>query len=160
MLSDNPSSITKYDLGVPEQLLLKAGDAFICSQRMAHYYSKNYSSSISTSIVYFRISHIDHAVLKEPALDSIWLEFKSAQDYVDNDEMEQFMASATEKIDRVSMKDMHSTEDLPVPSNNENSVESPIQIPRVREKEEGNSEYIMISPVSTTDVDGKDCHEI
>lgn len=42
-------------------------------------------SSQPTTIVYFRISHVDHAVMKDPALQSMWLEYKYASLYLDDE---------------------------------------------------------------------------
>jgi len=66
------------------QLILKAGDVFLCTQRCAHIYAMN-KSATPTTIVYFRVSHVDHEVLKHTALDAIWVEYKSASYYLESE---------------------------------------------------------------------------
>lgn len=63
---------------------LKAGDAFFCTQRLATLLATN-TRSEPTTFAFFEISNVDHAVLKEPALQSMWLEYKNASRYL-NDE--------------------------------------------------------------------------
>lgn len=89
LFSENPKNHQKPHLGEPVQLTLKAGDVFLCTQRLAHYYSPNIPNESSlnptpTTIVYFKISHVDHQVLKDPALDSVWLEYQGASRYLDD----------------------------------------------------------------------------
>ena len=62
---------------------MRAGDVFICSQRTAYLHTLNLGPS-PTSIVYFRISHIDHGFLKNTALESMWVEYKSAGYYIES----------------------------------------------------------------------------
>ena len=64
----------KPTLGQPQQLMLKKGDAFICSQKCATQRAPNCGGMPST-IVYFKISHVDHNSLKSLALDGVWVEF-------------------------------------------------------------------------------------
>ena len=64
----------KPNLGPPTQLLLKKGDAFICSQKCATQRSPNCGDATS-AIVYFKISHIDHSSLKALSLDGTWVEY-------------------------------------------------------------------------------------
>lgn len=66
----------KPDIGTPVQILMKKGDCFLCTAKCAIQYAANCSSK-PTEIVYFKISHIDHNVLKNVALDSVWVEFPS-----------------------------------------------------------------------------------
>jgi hypothetical protein len=82
ILSRSPQESKKADLGEPVQLLMQAGDVFLCTQRMAYLHALNYSSEV-TMIAYYRISHVDHAVLKEPALQSMWLEYPQASRYLE-----------------------------------------------------------------------------
>jgi hypothetical protein len=65
------------------QLRLKAGDAFLCTQRLAYLWATN-TAAMPCSIVFFRVSHVDHEVLKDPALSSLWLEYKYASHYMDS----------------------------------------------------------------------------
>ena len=62
---------------------MKAGDVFLCTQRCAYLQSINIGAN-PTSIVYFRVSHIDHAILKQSSLESIWVEYKSASYYLES----------------------------------------------------------------------------
>ena len=62
---------------------MRAGDVFFCSQRTAYLHNLNFSSS-ATTIAYFKISHLDHAVLKNTALESMWVEYKSASYYIES----------------------------------------------------------------------------
>lgn len=64
---------------------MKAGDIFLCTQRCAYLHSINNGDSLST-IIYFRVSHVDHAILKHSSLDSIWVEYKSASYYLESSE--------------------------------------------------------------------------
>lgn len=66
----------KPDIGNPVQILMKKGDCFICTAKCAIQYAANCSSK-PTEIVYFKISHIDHNVMKNVALESVWVEFPS-----------------------------------------------------------------------------------
>jgi hypothetical protein len=63
------------------KLTFNAGDVFFCTQRLATLIASN-TNCDATSFVFFEISHIDHEVLKEPALKSMWLEYKNASRYV------------------------------------------------------------------------------
>lgn len=65
------------------QLLLRAGDIFLCSQRCATLQASN-AGAVPTTIVYFRLSHLDHACLKNTALESLWVEYKSASYYLES----------------------------------------------------------------------------
>lgn len=65
------------------QLLLRAGDVFLCSQRCATLQSTN-AGPLPTTIVYFRLSHVDHGYLKTNALESLWVEYKSASYYLES----------------------------------------------------------------------------
>lgn len=82
IFSDDPYRVQKPNLGEPVQVKMKAGDIFLCTQRLARLQSTNTSGS-PTIIVYFKVSHVDHAVLKDAALQSMWLEFPGASLYVD-----------------------------------------------------------------------------
>ena len=62
----------------------KAGDAFFCTQRLAHLLATN-TKSDPTIFVFFEISHVDHAVLKDPALSSMWLEYKNVSYYLQDE---------------------------------------------------------------------------
>jgi hypothetical protein len=62
---------------------MRAGDVFFCSQRTAYLHTLN-ASATPTTIVYFKISHLDHAVLKNSALESLWVEYKSAAYYLES----------------------------------------------------------------------------
>jgi hypothetical protein len=64
------------------QLKLRAGDVFLCTQRLAYLFGTNNSFNPST-IVFFRVSNIDHDILKDPALESLWLEYRHASKYMD-----------------------------------------------------------------------------
>jgi hypothetical protein len=65
----------------PLQLILSAGDAFICTHRLAYMTAPNIRNSDSeynvSGIVYFEASHCDHDVIKIQALDDIWVEYSS-----------------------------------------------------------------------------------
>eukprot|EP01033_Poteriospumella_lacustris_P006378 gene6378-4583_t len=80
--SEDPSVQPRPNLGLPQQVCLKAGDTFVCTQRLATLFSIN-SSFSTTTMVFFRVSHIDHAQLKHAALDSPWVEFPLASYYLD-----------------------------------------------------------------------------
>jgi hypothetical protein len=56
---------------------------FLCSQRTAYLHSLNLGPA-PTTIVYFKISHLDHAVLKNTSLESLWVEYKAAAYYVES----------------------------------------------------------------------------
>jgi hypothetical protein len=56
---------------------------FLCSQRTANLHSLNLGPT-PTTIVYFKISHLDHAVLKNTSLESLWVEYKAAAYYVES----------------------------------------------------------------------------
>lgn len=84
MFSDDPKDVKKTDLGEPLQLIMHAGDVFVCTQRLAHLLALNTSSTPST-FVFFRVSHVDHAVLKDPALQSIWVEYAHASYFLENE---------------------------------------------------------------------------
>ncbi len=56
---------------------------FLCSQRNAFLHASNVGAA-ATTIVYFRISHIDHGILKNSALDSLWVEYKCAVYYTES----------------------------------------------------------------------------
>ena len=72
-------SSNKPDLGDPTGLSLRAGDAFLCTAKMAIQYGKHYTDGDMNQIVFFKIKHVDHdAGLKEMALDFIWCEYKAA----------------------------------------------------------------------------------
>jgi hypothetical protein len=58
-------------------LLLKKGDVFLCSQKVAIQRAPNNTSNPSI-IALFPIKHVDHEVMKEPALDGCWVEFVRA----------------------------------------------------------------------------------
>lgn len=60
---------------------MKAGDAFFCTQRLATLLSTN-TRSEPTIFAFFQISHVDHAVMKDPALTSMWLEYSNASRYL------------------------------------------------------------------------------
>ena len=66
------------------QLTLRRGDAFFCTQRLAYAAAPNISSSEPTVIVYFKLSHEDHEVLRDLALDDLWVEFKGATYYLES----------------------------------------------------------------------------
>lgn len=66
------------------QILLKKGDAFICTQRLAYLRCLNRFGSHPTTIVYFKVSHIDHDVLKDLSLDNLWVEYKAAPYYLES----------------------------------------------------------------------------
>jgi hypothetical protein len=61
---------------------MRAGDVFICSQRNAFLHTLNVGAA-PTTIVYFKISHLDHGILKNTALESLWVEYKSAPYYLE-----------------------------------------------------------------------------
>lgn len=85
MFSEDPDRARKPDLGSPTQITLRAGDAFLCTQRLAWMLNLN-TSHAPTTIVFFRLSHVDHAVLKAPALQSMWLEFPCASEYLESEQ--------------------------------------------------------------------------
>jgi len=87
-------------------LKLKAGDVFLCTQRLAYAHTRN-TSSQPTTIVYYRISHIDHAVLKDPALQSMWLEYKYASSYLEDDNAGICLAEDT--LDAYDINVVHDT---------------------------------------------------
>ena len=62
---------------------------FLCTQRCAHLYAMNNNSATPTTIVYFRVSHVDHEVLKHTALEAIWVEYKSASYYLESEKEEE-----------------------------------------------------------------------
>ena len=64
------------------QLIMRAGDVFLCSQRCAYLHTLNVGAA-PTTIVYFKISHLDHGILKNTALESLWVEYKSAAYYAE-----------------------------------------------------------------------------
>lgn len=66
------------DLGPPTQLILKKGDVFLCSQKCAIQRSPNETSNPAIMAI-FQIKHIDHEVMKVPALDGCWVEFVRAE---------------------------------------------------------------------------------
>jgi hypothetical protein len=74
---------------------LRAGDVFLCSQRTAYLHSLNLGAT-PTTIVYFKISHLDHAVLKNTSLESLWVEYKAAAYYVESANEE--AAEATQRV--------------------------------------------------------------
>ena len=49
----------------------------------------NNNSATPTTIVYFRVSHVDHEVLKHTALEAIWVEYKSASYYLESEKEEE-----------------------------------------------------------------------
>jgi aromatic ring hydroxylase len=68
---------------------------FFCSQRTAYLHSLNLGPT-PTTIVYFKISHLDHAVLKNTSLESLWVEYKAAAYYVESANEE--AAEATQRV--------------------------------------------------------------
>jgi hypothetical protein len=62
---------------------------FLCTQRCAYLHALNNNSATPTTIVYFRVSHVDHEVLKHTALEAIWVEYKSASYYLESQEQQQ-----------------------------------------------------------------------
>jgi len=78
LFSEIGYSASKPNLGLPMQLSLRAGDVFLCTQKMAMQMAANNSDELRI-MVFFRISHVDHAVLKGPALEGIWVEYKGFQ---------------------------------------------------------------------------------
>jgi hypothetical protein len=80
LYSEDPLMHQKPDLGEPQQLLLRAGDAVLVTQRLACLFAPNTSSAVQT-MAFIRVSHVDHEVLKGPALDGIWLEFRGSDKY-------------------------------------------------------------------------------
>lgn len=54
----------------------------MCSNRTAHMYIANCSNTPTVTLL-FEVSHIDHDILKNAALDSIWLEYQSATYYLE-----------------------------------------------------------------------------
>jgi hypothetical protein len=81
--SEDPQSSSRPNLGQPVEICLKAGDAIFCTQRLATLFTNNNSFS-TTTMVFFRISHVDHAQLKQAALESPWVEFPLASYYLDS----------------------------------------------------------------------------
>lgn len=67
------------------QICMRAGDVVICTQRLATLFSLNSVGAQPSQFVFFRVSHVDHAVLKNPALDSLWLEFPIASRFTERD---------------------------------------------------------------------------
>ena len=54
----------------------------IMTQRLAHYHTFN-ASSFPSTMAFFRIAHVDHEVLKDPALDGVWLEYRGTEKYLE-----------------------------------------------------------------------------
>ena len=63
------------DLGEPEQLCVERGDVVLLHQRLAHRGAPNCGCNIR-QMLYFRICHKDHTILKEVSLDDLWVEFE------------------------------------------------------------------------------------
>lgn len=84
LFSENPDVYNKPDLGMPpKQLLLRAGDAFLCTQRLAYSVTSNSAGLNNTTIIFFRIAHQDNDSMKAASLDNMWLQFSAAQSYID-----------------------------------------------------------------------------
>jgi hypothetical protein len=83
---------------------MKAGDAFFCTQRLAHLLARN-TKADPTMFVFFEISHVDHPVLKDPALQSMWLEYKNVAHYL-GDENAGIILHPTEVIAQTEERDL------------------------------------------------------
>lgn len=83
LFSEDPVMVKKVDLGEPVQLKLRAGDGFMCTQRLATLMAHNTTSDVA-SFAFFRVSHVDHAVMKEPALQSMWVEYQHASQFLES----------------------------------------------------------------------------
>jgi hypothetical protein len=83
---------------------MKAGDAFFCTQRLAHLLARN-TKADPTMFVFFEISHVDHPVLKDPALQSMWLEYKNVAHYL-GDENAGIILHPTEVIAQPEERDL------------------------------------------------------
>jgi len=71
---------------------------FLCTQRCAYLHALNNNSASPTTIVYFRVSHVDHEVLKHTALEAIWVEYKSASYYLESEEQQQVFDSIVRDV--------------------------------------------------------------
>jgi hypothetical protein len=70
------------NLGKATPVSIKAGDAFLCTAKLAITYGllNPLSGESAHSCVFFRISHIDHeAGLKTLAMENVWCEFRLAE---------------------------------------------------------------------------------
>jgi hypothetical protein len=79
--STDPSPQKPY-LTHSSQVVLRAGDVFLCTQKLARQDVPN-SSDVVTGIVYFKVSNINHESLKDNALDAVWLEFRGAAEFTE-----------------------------------------------------------------------------
>lgn len=66
------------DIGSPEQVTARAGDAILCHYQLAHGIAPNTSPFIRYG-VYFRISHADHEARKWECMTDIWTEWAGMQ---------------------------------------------------------------------------------
>jgi hypothetical protein len=80
VLSGSPSFSSfdggnKPNLGPPQSMFLKRGDAVICHQKLPHLGMPNYSPNIRYQI-YFRVSHIQLSSHRDAWLDDLMLPFE------------------------------------------------------------------------------------
>lgn len=68
---------SKPFLSDSQEVLMRPGDVFLCHQKIALAEVANLSADVQ-GIAYFKVSHVDHDLLKEPSLDGEWVEFGGA----------------------------------------------------------------------------------
>lgn len=72
----------KPHLGAPTPVVLRAGDAFLCTTKLAITYGllNPNSGQTANSLAFFRITHTDHeAGLKDISMENVWTEFRLAE---------------------------------------------------------------------------------
>lgn len=75
-LVDGSSEFSKKpDLGPPQSLLLRRGDAIVCHQKLPHLGMPNFSPNIRYQ-VYFRVCHVELAQHRDAWLDDLVLPFE------------------------------------------------------------------------------------
>jgi hypothetical protein len=73
--------IPRPDLGEPVQVMVNAGDVVFALHKVGHLGGPNYSPNIR-KMIYFRVSHRNHAELRAQSFDNVWVEFEGMQELV------------------------------------------------------------------------------
>lgn len=74
------SGFPAVDIGSPQQVTARAGDAVLCHYQLAHGIASNTSSHIRYGI-FFRLTHVDHDTVHWECMTDIWREWDGMQAY-------------------------------------------------------------------------------
>ena len=113
-----PSTSAKPDLGAPVPIVLKSGDAFLCTAKMAITFGLLSTSPASAtadpyginSLVFFRLTHMDHlGGLREISLENVWCEYRLAESILNsNTEVKGHAGTKSAAVEKVCAADDHS----------------------------------------------------